>query len=63
MNMKKYLIFGMLFLLVSCKKEREINFDNSSENDTLVNTTLEEKKFDKISYRFGLSNFFSRVDV
>jgi hypothetical protein len=48
--MKKYLIFGMLFLLVSCKKEREINFDNSSENDTLVNTTLEEKKFDKINF-------------
>ena len=48
--MKKYLIFGMLFLLVSCKNEREINFSNSSENDTLVNTTLEEKKFDKINF-------------
>lgn len=40
----------MLFLLVSCKNEREINFSNSSENDTLVNTTLEEKKFDKINF-------------
>lgn len=45
--MKKYLIFGILFLFVACKKEDKIN----SENNTLVNSIVEENKFDKTDFK------------